>query len=118
MSPCVRMLESKFECRADTVGFDLAAVGSVVRDTQGCSLAELGLKSDADRRNCRKFLAFNLGGSSVSELKFGLAARIPHVLGPIHISNGLELSCADIKRNFNAGTEMAYCEVLAIKLCS
>lgn len=39
------LLEGKFECGADTVGLDLAAVGTVVRNTQGCSLTKLSFKT-------------------------------------------------------------------------
>ncbi len=37
-------LESKFECRTDTIGLNLAAVSTVVRNAQGSSLAKLSFK--------------------------------------------------------------------------
>lgn len=70
-------LESKFECRTDTIGLNLAAVSTVVRNAQGSSLAKLSFKADTDRCDCREFFTLNRCGGSVTKLKRRLAAVSP-----------------------------------------
>ena len=109
-------LESKFECRTDTIGLNLAAVSTVVRTAQGSSLAKLSFKADTDRCDCREFFTLNRCGGSVTKLKRRLAAGVTHVLCPIHVSDSLELGRTNFKRNFDASAEVLDSKVLTFKL--